>query len=200
MGVLSMIKIATIMLTLNEEPRIAEALKQFRPYVSFILVVDGESTDKTVQIAKKIADRVITLVSPGGFAAQKNYARRLIPKDCDYLLWADADERWDLGFLRHVKDWIEQFPGKYCCFRLPRIQLPDPSKSYPDYQIRVFPNSRDIEWSGKIHETPIYIPEGIPIDQLDQDIRRSKLPVSTADNYPIVHLPRRSDIKRSWWE
>lgn len=194
-----MTKIAAILLTLNEEFRIEEALKRFKPYVDYLLVVDGESTDKTAQIAKKTADRVITLVIPGGFAAQKNYARILVPKDCDYLLWADADEIWDQEFLRKVKWRIDQFPSKYGCIRLPRIELPDPSKSYPDYQVRVFPNSRDIEWRGQIHEVPIYKPENIPLDQLDQEIRQKLLPVFTADDYPIIHLPRRTDIKRSWW-
>ena len=195
-----MTKIACIILTLNEEPRIEEALKQFRRYVNFILVVDGESTDKTVEIAKKYANKTVIHTFSGSFADEKNYARTLVPVDCDYLLWADADERWDLGFLRRIEWRIDQFPSRYGCFRIPRIELPDPSKSYPDYQVRVFPNSRDIEWKGEIHEIPIYKPENIPLDQLDQEIRQKKLPVFTADDYPILHLPRRTNgVKRPWW-
>ena len=195
-----MSKIAVIMLTLNEELRIEEALKQFREHVDFILVVDGESTDKTVKLAEKYADKVVIHPFSGSFAKEKNYARTLVPKDCTWLLWADADERWDPSFISKIKWWIKHFqPAKYGCIRFPRIELPDPTDSYPDYQLRIFPNRRDIEWRGKIHETPYYIPENKPLDNLDKESREKILPIWNADNYPIIHLPRRKDIKRKWW-
>ena len=196
-----MVKIATIMLTLNEEPRVADALKQFKPHVDYILVVDGESTDKTVELAKKYANKVVIRAFSGSFAAEKNYARTLVPKDCNWLLYFDADEIWDKGFLWNMTNKLKEVEESFGIgvFRFPRVNLPD-AKNYPDYQCRLFPNSRDIQWKGDIHEIPWFMPEDIPLDHVDKAERKKKTPVLNADTYPIIHLPRRTDIKRSWWQ
>jgi glycosyltransferase involved in cell wall biosynthesis len=192
------VKVACILLTLNEEPRIEECLNEWRPHVDFILIVDSQSTDNTVKIAKKIADKVIVRPFSGSFAEEKNFARKQVPKDCGWIAWADVDEKWDPGFLKRLK-WLLEHSPVGGVIRLPRIVLPDPSKSYPDYQVRVFPNSRDIEWRGKTHEIPYYIPENTRLDNLDAESREKKLPIMNADEFPILHLPRRTDMKRSWW-
>lgn len=193
-------KVACVVLTLNEEPRIRECLKHLRPYVDYLLVLDGGSSDKTVEMATKHADLVEMRPFSGSFAEEKNYARTLVPKDYGWILWCDADERFDNGFLRNIKENLE-FAEKYdqVCFRFPRINLPD-GKNWPDYQVRLIRNSRDIEWRGKVHEVPYYKPEDIPLDELDQEERGERvLGVSTVDRYPILHLPRREDERREWW-
>jgi len=192
-------KVACVVLTLNEEPRIGECLKHLRPYVDYLLVLDGDSSDKTVEIATEHADLVEVRPFSGSFAEEKNYARTLVPKDCGWILWCDADERFDNGFLRNIKENLEDAEERHqACFRFPRINLPD-GKNWPDYQVRLIRNSRDIEWSGKVHEVPYYKPEDIPLDELDQEERERKLGVSTAQGYPILHLPRREDERREWW-
>lgn len=199
------------MLTLNEEDRIEEALMQFKNHVDYILVWDGGSTDRTVKIAEKIADKVvINKVDDTDFAKEKNMAREAVPKDCVWLLWFDVDERWDKGFVGAIKYWIEQLdhldergtPQSSGCVRFPRINMPKPSESWPDYQVRIFPNSRDILWKGKTHEVPYYMPTNMPLDQMNKDEMIEKglkiFPVWTAKNYPIIHLPRQK-VNRSWW-
>jgi len=194
------LKVACIVLTRNEEPRIEGCLKHLRPYVDFLLVVDGESTDETVKIATEYADRVEVRPFSGSFAEEKNYARTLVPKDCGWILWCDADERFDGGFLREIKENLEDAENhKQVCFRFPRINLPD-GKDWPDFQIRLMRNSRDIEWRGDVHEVAYLIPEDAPLDQLDQDERVKKLGVATAYGFPILHLPRREDERREWWK
>ena len=193
------IKVACVILTLNEEKRIGDCLKHLRPYVDYILVVDGESSDNTVEEAKKYADRVIVRKFSGDFSKEKNYARTLIPKEYRWILWVDADERFDKGFLQHMKTQLEEAERmNIVCFRFPRINLPD-GHSYPDYQVRLFRNSRDIQWRGAIHEVPYFIKENVRIDQLDDERRRKKLGVATMDWFPILHLPRRKDLRREWW-
>ena len=54
-----------------------------------IVVVDSESTDKTVQIAREFSELVVVRPWPG-FAAQKNFA--LEQASGDWLLSLDADE------------------------------------------------------------------------------------------------------------
>ena len=55
-----------------------------------IIVVDSESTDDTVAIARQFTDRVIVRAWPG-YVAQKNYAASLASHD--WILSLDADER-----------------------------------------------------------------------------------------------------------
>ncbi|GAG97731.1 unnamed protein product, partial [marine sediment metagenome] len=80
-----MLKVGCIFLTLNEETDVEQCLKQFRPYVDYLFVLDGGSTDKTVEIAKRIADEVKVKPFSGKFCDEKNYAWSLLPKDCDWV-------------------------------------------------------------------------------------------------------------------
>ncbi|MCW4051230.1 MAG: glycosyltransferase [Candidatus Bathyarchaeota archaeon] len=188
-----------MILTLNEEPRIEECLKHIRPHMDYLLVLDGVSSDRTVEIAEEYADHVETRPFSGSFSEEKNYARTLVPKDCGWILWCDADERFDKGFLRNIKPNVK-FAEEHdqVCYRFPRVNLPD-GRDWPDYQVRLIRNSRDIEWRGTVHEVPYFKPEGIPLDELDKDERERKLGVCTADGCSILHLPRREDERRPWW-
>lgn len=196
---MSEIPVTAIILTLNEEHRIESALTHVRPYVSYIIVVDGNSTDDTVKIAKTYADKIITS-EKGSFAEIKNSARAYSP-DCGWFLWIDADERFDKTFLGYIQHVIRQgMKTEYptICYRFPRINLPN-SRNYPDYQVRLTENNKDIEWRGEVHETLYYIPDNIQLDQIDGVDRKTRRSVVTLDNYPIIHDPRREDIKREWW-
>lgn len=384
-----------------------------RPFVNYILVLDGKSTDGTAEVADTIADTVISRDFSGSFAEEKNFARKQVPKDCEWLLWADADERFDHGFLGTLQERLtlaEALPIPVVCFRFSRINLPMkksdsleqilytrlsecnlevdrcplkrlilknlkengkrlgehinkqnqlktkedirnytlsgvitliqelrnivpptkgnggkpiknviengignimqrierdflnnekynttkteqkelkrinkntergtkkniiklteigekdeggkslknlgedvksaekmirefskfiienlqeiqktgyerifllkncsycvltaigshimntlPAKDWPDYQIRLIKNSRDIEWRGDVHEVPYFKPLDIPLTEIDQEMRTEKLGISTVEGFPIVHLARREDEQRSWW-
>lgn len=194
------VKVCAIVITLDEEPRIVDCLKHLRPHVDHIVVVDSGSSDRTVEIAKKYADRVEVKPKFTRQDERYNHAKSLVPKDCGWILWVDADERFDLGFLRYIRQNVELAEKQGAgCFRFPRINLPD-SKDFPDYQVRLFRNSRDITIRG--HPDPIVFLEllGMPLDQADRDEMEEKLYVFTVDAYPMIHLPRREDIRREWWE
>ena len=55
-----------------------------------IIVIDAESTDKTVQVAREFTDKIWVRPWPG-FAAQKNFA--LEQAEGEWILSLDADER-----------------------------------------------------------------------------------------------------------
>jgi len=193
-------KVACVVLTLNEEPRIEGCLKHLRPHVDYLLVMDGVSSDRTVEIAEEYADHVEMRPFSGSFAEERNYARTLVSKDCGWILWCDADERFDNGFLKNIRGNLEDAANyDQVCFRFPRVNLPD-GKDWPDYQVRLFKNSRDIEWRGKVHEVPYFKPEDVLLDELDQEERERVMGISTADGYPILHLSRREDERREWWK
>lgn len=85
-----MAKLTTVTIAKNEEQHITRALESVRGLADEILaVVDMESTDRTADIAGRLATRVLRRVWDG-FGAQKNFA--LDAATGDWVLFVDADE------------------------------------------------------------------------------------------------------------
>ena len=111
----------------------------------------------------------------------------MLPKDYEWVLFADADERWDDRFLMDIGGVIVNHDT--LSFRFPRLNLPD-LKDFPDYQVRLLKNNGEMEWRGDPHDIVYHKGENKPVDQVS---------VTTLLQYPIIHLPRRKDIRREWW-
>ena len=82
-------KISVIVITKDEEKNISDCLKSVE-WVDEVIVVDAESTDKTVEIAKKFTDKVF-IKKWEGYVPQKKYALSLANNK--WVLSVDADER-----------------------------------------------------------------------------------------------------------
>src|SRR5262249_5781493 len=82
-------RLSVVVVTLNEEERLRACLESVA-WADEIVVVDGLSHDKTVQIAREFTDRVMARPWPG-FAAQKNFG--LAEASGDWILSLDADEQ-----------------------------------------------------------------------------------------------------------
>jgi len=82
-------KLTAVVLTKNEEENIDECLRSIS-FADEILIIDNNSTDATVDIAKKYKARIIknTLKS---FSSQRNLA--LDNAENEWVLFVDADER-----------------------------------------------------------------------------------------------------------
>lgn len=185
-------KVAVVVLTLNEEPNIKRCLEQFKPYVDHIVVLDGGSGDKTVEIASAIATQV-KVKAVGGIGAElHNYAWGLVPKNIDWTLFCDADEMFHQLFTPNIKEIIKDLENKYrkiIAIRFPRANLPK-CVDYPDFQVRVLKSSKGITFVNEPHPTPII--NGKPVADIEGGCM-------TLLDQPIWHLPRRTDIRRPWW-
>lgn len=108
-------KISVIIPTYNEETKIKETLisvKKQRCNVPYeIIVVDGQSTDETVSVAKNFA---VTYISPKkGKAFQLNYA---IPETSgDLLVFLDADTLVEPYFLQKIYKIFEKHEKLLAC-------------------------------------------------------------------------------------
>jgi len=195
--------VAVIILTLNEEPTIIPCLRQFKEYhFNYILVLDGGSTDRTVELAKPYADKIKVRPFSGSFAEEKNYAWSLLPRGCDWVLFSDVDEVWPPDFLLNYKEIIHEAErNNIVCFRFPRVELPDPLKSWPDYQIRLVKNNGEFTWKGATHEYLWWVKGDLSLDNIDNpNLLSIPLGIGNLDNYhTIIHLPRRKDLQRAWW-
>ncbi|AFE52663.1 hypothetical protein MA5_02425 [Rickettsia prowazekii str. GvV257] len=82
-------KISTFIITKNESARIARAINSVKNITDEVIVVDNESTDDTVHIAKTLGAQVI--VKPWlGYVGQKSFAESMCVND--WVLNIDADE------------------------------------------------------------------------------------------------------------
>lgn len=82
-------KISVIVITRDEEKNISDCLKSVE-WADEIIVVDSESTDKTVEIAKQVTDKVFSHKWEG-YVPQKRFALSLASNE--WVLSLDADER-----------------------------------------------------------------------------------------------------------
>lgn len=82
-------KISVIIITKNEELNINDCLDSVK-WADEIIVVDSESTDKTIVLAKKFTDKIYTR-KWSGYSDQKSFALSLAKNV--WVLSLDADER-----------------------------------------------------------------------------------------------------------
>ena len=82
--------ISGIITTLNEEANIADAIASLRQVCDEIVVVDSESIDRTVEIARELGAKVY-LQRYLGDGIQKNVALQYVTNR--WVLSIDADER-----------------------------------------------------------------------------------------------------------
>jgi glycosyltransferase involved in cell wall biosynthesis len=143
---------ATI-ITLNESANLAAALESVR-WADEVIVVDAESTDDTVAIARRHTDRVIVRPWPG-YIDQKNFAAAQASHDWIFSL--DADERVTPALADEIRALVAAGPAR-AGYRVPRVsrylgRWIRSTDWYPDYQLRLY-DRRRARWAGRyVHES-----------------------------------------------
>ena len=148
-----MAKLTVTVITRNEAANVEAALASVE-WADEILVVDSESADDTVPLARKYTNRVEIRPWPG-YSAQKNYAASLASND--WILSLDADERVTPELATEIKELLASEPQKRG-YRIPRIshylgRWIRGTDWYPDYQLRLY-DRRAGTWNGRrVHES-----------------------------------------------
>lgn len=139
-------KLSLAIATYNEEKNIIRCLKSVYDWVDEIIVVDGSSTDKTVELIKKF-DRqkkvkIFIEDNPPMFHINKQKAiERCVG---DWILQLDADEEVSEELKLEIRN-LKLEISNYVAFWLPRLNffLGKPLKKggqYPDYTLRLYRN------------------------------------------------------------
>lgn len=124
-------------ITLDEEKDIVEFLQQVRPLVKRIVMIDGGSRDRTVELAKPFVDYLEVVPFIGHLGNLKNRAIELV--FTDWTLFLDPDERLSEKLIHDIPGMIEQ--DQYDCYAFPRREFLSGKENpipYPDYQDRLF--------------------------------------------------------------
>jgi glycosyltransferase involved in cell wall biosynthesis len=155
--------IASVTITKNEERNIAACLESLK-WVDELIVVDAESTDRTVELAKTHTPKVFVRPWPG-FGPQKNFA--MDQATADWILVVDADERVTDELREEILALLNKCPsplegagkGEGECpiaFRIPRRNFYygrwiQGAGQYPDPQLRLVRRGR-----GRYNDLPVH--------------------------------------------
>ena len=96
------IKISVVLATHNEEKNLPKCLKSVEKLADEIIIADGESTDKTVEIAKKFGVKIINTTNKANFHINKQMA--MDKAKGQLILQLDADEVVDETLEKFILD------------------------------------------------------------------------------------------------
>ncbi len=99
-----MTKLSAAIATFNEEENIGECLATIKDIADEIVIVDGSSTDRTVEIAKKYNASVLVTDNPKNFHINKQKSFELAKGD--WILYLDADERVSKELAKEIRKVI----------------------------------------------------------------------------------------------
>jgi len=148
--------LSVTVITRNEAADIDAALASVS-WADEIVVVDSQSTDDTVAVARRYTDRVVVRDWPG-YVEQKNYAATIAQHD--WILSLDADERVTPALAREIRGILAQPAAS--AYRIPRVswhlgRWVRTTDWYPDYQTRLY-DRRAARWTGR------YVHEAVDVD------------------------------------
>jgi glycosyltransferase involved in cell wall biosynthesis len=147
------VPVTATVITFNEAANLQAALESIS-WADEIVVVDSDSTDDTVAIARRFTDRVVVRPWPG-YVAQKNFAAEQASHDWVFSL--DADERVSPGLAAEIKEVLNN-GAPAAGYRVPRVTFHlgrwiRSTDWYPDHQLRLYDRRRG-RWAGRyVHES-----------------------------------------------
>lgn len=145
-----MYPISVCIIAKNEEKNIEKCLTAIKPYGYEIIVVDTGSTDRTKEIAKKYADKVLDFTWVDDFSAARNYS--VSQASNDYVLYLDCDEVLLPMEPEEVERAISQHPDDVGMIAMNNHYTSNGTDAvYQDYLGRFF-NRKLYHFESPIHE------------------------------------------------
>lgn len=145
--------LSVVMIALDEERRIAACLESLS-FADEIVVVDSGSKDRTVEIARRFTDRVVTLPWRG-FGPTKQAAVALASHDL--VLNVDCDERVTPALAEEIAA-LQAAPALAAAYAIPRRTFLGEAEIRwcgwsPDHTVRLFDRTRARFSDALVHET-----------------------------------------------
>lgn len=152
-------KLSVVLATFNEEKNIMQCLESVKDLADEIIVVDGSSTDKTAEIAKRYGAKVKITTNKPNFHINKQIAIDMATGD--WILQIDADERISPELAREIKGKIENCKLRIenCVngYWIPRKnwflgRFLMKGGQYPDYTLRLYARGKGRLPQKDVHE------------------------------------------------
>jgi len=166
--------ISAYIITKNEERYIRKCLESIKNVVDEIIILDGYSVDKTVDICKEYTDKIYLHKFSGSFAEERTLA--VSKTKYEWILQIDADETLSENLQKELRNLLQQ--TEYVVFSFARRNYYDEESKkwtkyayYPDYQPRLFKKdnvkynlSRTIMEEAIIDGKILYLPNSLYIN------------------------------------
>ncbi|MFC1727386.1 glycosyltransferase family 2 protein [Patescibacteria group bacterium] len=153
-------KISVCLATYNEEKNIKECLESIRDLADEVVVVDGRSSDKTVEVISSLKwskPEIKIIVRENPLMFHINKQKSFEAATGDWILYLDADERVDEKLRKEIKKVaaVDSFAGYW----IPRKNMIfgkwiKNEFWYPDYQLRFFKKGQARLPCESVHEQP----------------------------------------------
>ncbi len=136
-----MATLSVVLATFNEEKNLIDCLESVKGLAHEIVIIDGGSTDKTLEIAKRYGAKVKITDNPPIFHINKQKAIDLATKD--WVLQLDADERVTSQLAEEIKSEIRNPKSEINGYWIPRKnwflgRFLMKGGQYPDYTLRLY--------------------------------------------------------------
>ncbi|CAN5135219.1 glycosyltransferase family 2 protein [soil metagenome] len=148
--------LSAVVLARNEEENINRCLQSLT-FCDEIIVIDDNSTDKTVEIAKKHGATVYKRSLNRDFSSQRAYA--VAKAKNDWILVVDADEEVSKGLQHEIQEVVGNDNQNRAYYLRRRdhfwghpVTHGELSSAYNQGFIRLFKKGAG-EWRGEVHET-----------------------------------------------
>lgn len=137
-------KLSLCLAVFNEEKNIHYPLDSAYDFVDEVIIVDGGSTDKTVEIAKSYGKKVKVITSPNPPMFHINKQKAIVAAKGDWIIQLDADEaltpeqKGEIKEIINSRDSVEAYNMPRRNWFLTRFLMK--GGQYPDYTIRLYKN------------------------------------------------------------
>lgn len=148
-------KLSVVLATYNEEKNLSSCLESIKGIADEIIIVDGKSSDKTVEIAKKFGARIKVTTNKPIFHINKQMAIDMAT--CDWILQLDADEHASKELKEEIKEILEKDPKEFNGYWIPRKnwflgRFLKKGGQYPDYTLRLYRKGKGRLPQKDVHE------------------------------------------------
>lgn len=185
--------------TKNEEKNIRDCILSAKDIVDEIIVVDMQSTDKTVEFAKELGAKVYPVKDFGYVEPARNFALNKATKKWTLVL--DGDERLTPMLKKIIVKLIDEEGTKYDGFNFPfkNILLGkwiQHSMWWPDYQLRVFKTGH-MDWPLEVHKKQIFKGEILNLEPLEEN---AFVHYNIADIKELLEMVDQYSTKEAYFE
>lgn len=145
--------ISAVVLTKNEEKNIVDCIESLS-FCDEVIVIDSNSDDKTVELAKRVRAKVFTRSLDDDFASQRNFG--LEKANGEWVLFVDADEVISSALRDEIKSEIRNSKSEIAAYLIKRVDFMWGKKlehgETGNLKLLRLARKDAGRWEGKVHE------------------------------------------------
>ena len=150
--------VSVVLATYNEEKNLSGCLDSVKGLADEIIIVDGSSSDKTVEIARRYGAKVKVTTNKPNFHINKQMAIDMATKD--WVLQLDGDERISKEQAEEIKEILKSNSKEFNGYWMPRKnfflgRFLLKGGQYPDYTLRFYRNGKGRLPQKDVHEQAV---------------------------------------------